>query len=91
MYYRTSIYILVAINLFTFILFGIDKLKAKRGKWRIEEKTLLIAALAGGSIGALLGMKIFHHKTQHKKFKYFVPFILILHLIIAGVIIYKGR
>ena len=79
---------LVAINIVTFFVYGIDKWKAKRSKWRIEESTLLWWAAAGGSIGALLGMKAWHHKTMHKKFKYGVPAILMAQIVIAGVIMY---
>ena len=79
---------LVAINIVTFFLYGIDKWKAKRSKWRIEESTLLGWAAAGGSIGALLGMKAWHHKTLHKKFKYGLPAILIAQIAIVGAIMY---
>ena len=79
---------LVAINIVTFFVYGIDKWKAKQSKWRIEESTLLWWAAAGGSIGALLGMKAWHHKTMHKKFKYGVPAILMAQIVIAGVIMY---
>ena len=71
---------LVLINLLTFIVYGIDKLKAKKGKWRIPESTLLLLAFMGGSVGAWLGIKVWHHKTLHKKFKYGVPFIFILQI-----------
>ncbi|MBF1577153.1 DUF1294 domain-containing protein [Hoylesella shahii] len=56
-------------NLLSLSVFGIDKWKAKHTKWRISEKTLLLVAAIGGSIGAWVGMKLWHHKTQHKKFK----------------------
>ncbi len=56
------------------------KVKAKQGSWRISEATLLILAVIGGSIGALLGMKIWHHKTMHKKFKYGLPLILLAQI-----------
>lgn len=79
---------LAAINIVTFSLYGIDKWKAKRSKWRIEESTLLWWAAFGGSLGALLGMKVWHHKTLHKKFKYGVPAILIAQVVIVGLIIY---
>ena len=62
------LYYLIVINIVTFVVYGIDKLKAKQGSWRTSEATLLIFAVIGGSIGALLGMKIWHHKTMHKKF-----------------------
>lgn len=67
-------------NLLSLSLFGIDKWKAKHTKWRISEKTLLLVAAIGGSIGAWVGMKLWHHKTQHKKFKYGVPLIFIFQL-----------
>lgn len=67
-------------NLRSLSLFGIDKWKAKHTKWRISEKTLLLVAAIGGSIGAWVGMKLWHHKTQHKKFKYGVPLIFIIQL-----------
>lgn len=74
--------ILVCMNLIAFITFGADKYKAKKVKWRISEKTLILLALFGGSIGALLGMKVFRHKTLHTKFKYGLPAIMILHTLI---------
>jgi len=77
---QTIIYILIVINVLTFLVYGIDKWKAKQGRWRISEATLLLLAIVGGSIGALLGMKIWHHKTMHKKFKYGLPLILLVQI-----------
>ena len=74
------LYSLAAINVITFMVYGIDKLKAKKGKWRIPEATLLLLAIVGGSIGAWCGMKVWHHKTMHKKFKYGVPMILMIQI-----------
>ena len=74
------LYYLMVINIVTFLVYGIDKIKAKQGSWRISEATLLIFAVIGGSIGALLGMKIWHHKTMHKKFKYGLPLILLAQI-----------
>ena len=87
------LYYLIVINIVTFLVYGIDKWrstsgrllptgrkKAKKGSWRISEATLLILAVIGGSIGALLGMKIWHHKTMHKKFKYGLPLILLAQI-----------
>lgn len=71
---------LIVANIVTLALYGIDKYKSIRHMWRIQEKTLLLWAVAGGSIGALLGMQLFRHKTQHLKFKYGVPFILLVQL-----------
>ena len=85
---------LVLINLVTFFVFGMDKLKAKRKEKResvrrVPEKTLFLLAAIGGSVGALLGMKVWHHKTLHKTFKYGIPAILILQILIpAGLYIY---
>ena len=67
---------LIVVNVLTFFMFGIDKWKAKRHQWRIPEATLLGLAVVGGSIGAWLGMKAWHHKTLHKKFQYGIPLIL---------------
>lgn len=75
---------LVIINVVTFFMYGIDKWKAKHTKWRIPEATLLGMAVIGGSIGACLGMKVWHHKTLHKKFKFGVPAIIIIQLLIIG-------
>ena len=70
--------ILLAINIIAFIAYGIDKLKAKKGQWRIPESTLLLLAVLGGSIGAWMGTRIWRHKTMHKKFKYGIPLIFIM-------------
>lgn len=61
---------LIAINVITFVVYGIDKIKAKEHWWRISEATLLLLAAFGGSLGAWAGMYVFHHKTKHKKFKW---------------------
>ena len=74
------LYYLIVINVVTFLVYGIDKWKAKQGSWRISEATLLILAVIGGSIGALLGMKVWRHKTMHKKFKYGLPLILLAQI-----------
>lgn len=84
---QTIVYILIGINILTFLIFGIDKYKAKQGKWRISEATLLTLAVIGGSIGALLGMKVWHHKTLHKKFKYGLPLILLAQIAIIYLIV----
>ena len=86
---QTIVYYLIALNLVTFFVYGVDKLKAKRAKWRIREATLLGLAILGGSIGALLGMKVWHHKTMHKKFKYGLPLILIVQTVLIYLIIQK--
>ena len=78
--YSYLAYYLLAINAVAFIVYGIDKYKAKKAKWRISEATLLLLAVVGGSIGAWMGMKVWHHKTMHKKFKYGIPAILLLQI-----------
>lgn len=79
---QTIIYLLIGINILAFIVYGVDKFKAAHNRWRIPEAVLLELAIFGGSIGALLGMKVWHHKTKHKKFKYGLPAILIIQLAI---------
>ena len=92
-YLHIALIYLVAINIATFFMYGIDKWrstsgrllptgrkKAKNSKWRIRETALLGLAVLGGSIGAWLGMKVWRHKTQHKKFNYGVPAIIIVQL-----------
>ena len=74
------LYYMIGINAITFIVYGIDKLKARKGRWRIPEATLLLLAVVGGSIGAWLGIKVWHHKTLHKKFKYGIPLIIIVQI-----------
>ena len=74
---------LLAINIASFFLYGIDKYKAKKGKWRISEAILLLMAVIGGSIGAWAGMRLWHHKTMHKKFKYGIPVIIIFQVALA--------
>ena len=82
-------YYLLGINLLTFFVYGIDKWKARRDKWRVPEATLLMLAALGGSVGALLGMSVFHHKTKHKKFLIGVPLILLAQLALAYLLLVK--
>lgn len=74
---------LIGINLVAFCLYGMDKHKAKTGAWRISERTLILAAVFGGSVGAWLGMQMFRHKTKHPKFYIGVPVIFVLQLAVA--------
>jgi len=72
---------LAAVNVLALLLYGLDKFLAKReGARRIRERTLLLVAVFGGSIGAIVGMKLFRHKTLHKKFRYGLPLILAVQL-----------
>ena len=70
---------LAAANLVSFAAFGADKRRARRGAWRVPEKTLFLLALLGGSLGAVCGMLAFHHKTKHWYFLWGLPAILLAH------------
>lgn len=74
---------LTVVNAVAFIVYGIDKYRARNAKWRIPEATLLMLAVVGGSVGAWLCMKVWHHKTRHRKFRYGVPAILLLQIVVA--------
>ena len=74
--------VFLILNTITFLIYGIDKWKAKRNLWRIPESVLLSLAAIGGSLGALLAMKFFNHKTRHARFRYGVPVIILLQVII---------
>ncbi len=82
-----TIIILIIWNLITFAMYGIDKWRAIKGRWRISEKTLILSAFLMGGVGALTGMRVFHHKTKHNKFAILIPiavvfnFAVILYLI----------
>ena len=83
-----SLYLII-INVATFFVYAIDKRKARLNRWRIPESTLLLLAAVGGSVGALLGMKLFRHKTKHRKFTIGVPTILIVQLALAAYLLIK--
>lgn len=78
---------IILINIITFSVFGIDKLKAIKDKWRIPEKALFLLSIVGGSVGGLLGMYTFRHKTQKPAFKFGIPVILIVQIILIYFII----
>ena len=69
---------LALVNVTAFVVYGADKRRAKKDRWRVPERTLFLVALIGGSLGALLGMYVFHHKTKHWYFRVFIPLILLL-------------
>ncbi len=81
-------YYLLLINIVTLILYGVDKRKAIKGAWRIPEKTLILTAVIGGSVGALAGMMLFRHKTRKAKFKVGVPVIFVVQCIALAFIVY---
>ena len=82
---RYLMYYLIIINIAAWIMYGLDKWKAKNGAWRISERALLLATLAGGSVGALAGMLLFRHKTRKPKFVVGVPVMLVIHCVIVAV------
>lgn len=71
-----------AVNVVTFFIYGLDKSKAKAGWWRIPEANLIFLAVLGGSVGALAGMRFFHHKTRKPKFYIGIPAILLIQIIL---------
>ena len=71
---------LVLINVITFAVYGADKRRAQKDRGRVPERTLFLLAVLGGSIGALLGMRVFRHKTRHWYFRVFIPLILLLQI-----------
>ena len=75
---------LAAVNLAACALMGLDKRRARRGAWRISEKALFLPAVLGGALGGLLGMRVFHHKTKHWYFRFGLPALLIVQVILAG-------
>ena len=84
------IYTLLAVNTVTFLVYGWDKLCARKDWWRIPERVLLGLALLGGSIGALLGMKVFRHKTKHRKFTVLVPLFLVMQIALAAWLLWRS-
>ena len=86
---RYLMYYLIIINMAAWLMYGLDKWKAKSGAWRIPERTLLLTALLGGSAGALAGMLLFHHKTRKPKFTVGVPVMLAVHCVILWLIFTK--
>ena len=80
---------LAAVNLVTFTVYGADKAKARRGAWRVPEKTLFLLPLLGGSVGALLGMLVFRHKTKHWYFVWGIPLILLTQIALAVWVYFK--
>ena len=75
------------VNIIGFLMMGVDKSRARRKAWRISEKTLFTCALIGGSIGTIAGMYAFRHKTRHWYFKYGLPLILLVQVVLMSFII----
>ncbi len=75
---------LAVMNLAAFVLMGLDKRRARKDRWRIPERTLFLPAILGGALGGLLGMRVFHHKTLHRRFSIGFPVLLVVQA--AGLI-----
>ncbi len=79
---------LILINAVAVLFMLTDKLRAKKGRWRIPEKTLFLIAAAGGSLGIIIGMRLFRHKTKREQFANGIPFILAVQIILAVILYY---
>ena len=77
--------IIAIMNIAAFVLMGHDKRRARQGKWRVPEKTLFLVTACFGGLGGVLGMKVFHHKTQHWYFRVFLPGLLIVQIALLAV------
>ena len=77
--------VVIVMNVVSFALIGIDKRRARRGVWRISEKALFLTTACFGGLGGVLGMKVFHHKTQHWYFRVFFPVLLVLQIAILAI------
>ena len=75
-----AVAVVVIMNIVSFALMGHDKKRASQGKWRVPEKTLFLVTACFGGLGGVLGMKMFHHKTQHWYFRVFFPVLLIIQI-----------
>ena len=82
MIYKILLYLLV-VNVITFLMIGYDKHEAKKGNWRVSEKTLFTLVVLGGSIGGIIGMFTFRHKTKKWYFRFGFPIILILQILVV--------
>lgn len=71
---------LLVVNLVAFVAYGADKRRARQGRWRMQESTLLLVEALGGSLGAWVGMRVWRHKTLHAKFRYGVPLLAATHV-----------
>ncbi|MCL2376335.1 MAG: DUF1294 domain-containing protein [Defluviitaleaceae bacterium] len=77
-------------NIITFAMYGADKGKAKKGRWRVSETALIACAFLMGGVGSFLGMRLFRHKTQHLKFKLLVPLAIIVNICVFVLLFYTG-
>lgn len=88
MAFCVTVYVLF-INLWVFILCGVDKYKAARGKWRVRERTFFALSALGGSVFMLFGMRLFRHKTKHREFTICIPMMLILQIVLIVYLQYR--
>lgn len=88
MYFQYFMYYFAGMTFLSYFLMGLDKYKAIRNKWRIPEKVLFLSAILGGSIGSVLGMFMFHHKTKHASFRIGLPVILLLQIALGMIGLY---
>lgn len=82
---------LLAVNAAAFLVMGLDKSRARRGRWRISEKALFLPAVLGGALGGVLGMRTFRHKTKHWYFRFGFPLLLVLQAVLLGWLVWKFR
>jgi uncharacterized membrane protein YsdA (DUF1294 family) len=87
--YKIIIIYLILINIISLVVMGMDKKRAVRHDWRISEKVLFLYAIIGGTLGSIVGMRVFHHKTKHKHFVYGMPFLLFLQTTLGFVIFFR--
>lgn len=80
-----ALVVITVMNLVSFALMGIDKLRARRDAWRISEKALFLTTACFGGLGGVLGMRVFHHKTQHWYFRVFLPVLLVVQIVLLTV------
>lgn len=80
------LFYLLAVNVLSLVLMALDKSRARRGRWRIPEKGLFLAAVLGGSAGGIAGMYLFRHKTRRRRFVFGLPAILLLQLSAAALL-----
>ena len=81
---------LAVVNIAGFLCMAVDKHKARRNKWRIPEATLFLFAVSGGSLGCLLGMRLFHHKTKKPLFRYGMLFLMVVWTTVLANMIHSG-
>lgn len=90
-YINYAVYAIAAWNIIVFAIYGIDKYRAKKNRWRISEQTLILTALLMGGFGALVGMRWFRHKTKNMKFKILIPLAVLINCAAIIVLFYVNN